>query len=504
MKAIIITVLSVAGLGWGWTRWKSPSAGKSHAVQADATAIAHKDLLRIVVAKSGYLKARNSLLIKPKFQRQGTIQWLVDEGKSVVAGDVLVEFEKTEVENQVIDKEGEVSKSQIELETAQADLAIQARENQSAIETSELALKLAQLKLERHLVGDGPNQRRQKELAAEKARSTFKRLSDQFAMVPELAKEGFLTENQVEEERIALREAEITLETAEKELELYIKYGDPVDMLQLENAVEDAERSLLTAKEKAEINLKERRVRVSNTERQLRAAQEQLAKLKKELEYMTILAERPGLVHYGDPERPWMRDEIKVGGVFRQGNTILTLPDLREMQVRLQIHEADIDQIKLGQSVDVTVETSRERAFTGKVTKVDSVASESWGEGRSFNIEITLDPVEVDLRAGVTARAEIHIEDVADALQVPVHSVLAEGGKHWCFVVEGDAWAEREVEVGKHSLFHVQILKGLIEGERVLLYDPRNSAQGKGAAKPSDRTKVEAPSDAPKPAGATP
>ncbi len=498
MKPLII-VLCLAAAAWSWSRWGQASATAGRTVLAESTATASVGKLPIVVTKSGYLKARNSLLVKPKFQRQGTIQWLVDEGKSVESGDVLVEFEKTELETQVTDKESEVSKSQIELEAAQADLAIQARENMGAIEASELTLKLASLKLERHQVGDGPNQRRQKELAAEKARSTFMRLTDQFAMVPELAKEGFLTENQVEEERIALREAEINLETAEKELELYSKYGEPVDLLQLENAVKDAQRSLETARQKADINLKERQVRVANTERQLRASQEQLKKLKQELEYMTIRAERAGIVHYGDPERPWMRDEIKVGGVFRQGNTILTLPELREMQVRLSIHEADIDKVKLGQAVAVTIETSKDRTFTGQVTKVDSVASENWGEGRSFNIEVTLDPSNIDLRAGVSARAEIHVEEVDDALLIPVHAVVAEGGKHICFKVDGNGWQEAEVTIGKHNLFHVQVLTGVNVGDQVLLYDPRATSAGKGVSKPEAGADA-APNPAPAPA----
>jgi RND family efflux transporter MFP subunit len=481
MKTLVITLLVAAGAAGAWTWLRPATLAAEKSVLADATVLARRDVLRVTVSNGGFLKALNSLLIKPKFQRQGTIQWLVDEGKAVEAGDVLVEFEKTDIETQIADIESEVSKSQIELEAAQADLAIQARENQGTIDSSELTLKLAQLKLERHNFGDGPNQLRQKELDLEKARSTYKRLSEQFLMVPELAKEGFLTENQVEEERIALREAEIAQETAQKELELWNKYGAPVEVLQLENAVKDAERALVNAREKAEINLKERQVRVANTERQLKQAQDRLAKMKTELGLMTIKAEKPGIVHYGDPERPWMREEIKVGSVFRQGNTILTLPDLREMQVRLEVHEADIDKVKLDQKVDVTVETCKGRSFTGKVTKIASVATSNWGEGKTFSVEVTLDAAATELRAGVSAKAEILVDEIPDVVVVPVHAVVAEQGAHFCFVSEADGWKQRKVEIGKNNVHLVQVLEGLNGGERVLLYDPRGTSKAGGS-----------------------
>jgi hypothetical protein len=117
-------------------------------------------------------------------------------------------------------------------------------------------------------------------------------------------------------------------------------------------------------------------------------------------------------------------------------------------------------------------------------------SSTSWADesNKSFRVEITLDSTPPELRAGVTAKVEIQVETLEDAVQCPIHAIVPEGGKHLAWVVKGSSFEEREVHIGKNSAHLVQILEGLSEGEEVLLYDPRSEsgtrvgAEGKAAA----------------------
>src|SRR3989442_447611 len=129
-----------------------------------------------------------------------------------------------------------------------------------------------------------------------------------------------------------------------------------MEMAQRGNAVKDAERGLTNAREKSEISLKEKEARQTSSDGKVKSTEARLAKLQKELGFMTIRAPRAGLVYYGDPAEPWMHDEVKVGRRINQGNTVITLPELKEMQVLIQVHEADIDLVKLEQPVLVTLE----------------------------------------------------------------------------------------------------------------------------------------------------
>lgn len=505
MKALIVIVIlgGLGALGFRYAERFLPSAKAEGTAPESLFGVRHGDL-QITVVENGYLKAKNSVHVEPQFQREGTITWLVDEGKTVEKDDVLAEFDKTEVENQIDERERELIQQQTELESATAELEIQRRDSQASIESAQFSLDISKLKLERYLNGDGPNELRKFMLGAEKARSEFDRLTEGFKQVPELLNEGFMTKIDAEEERIRLRESEITKESAEKELELYQRYTDPMERRQLDSNVKDAERVKLNAEEKAAISIREKETRVGRSEAQVKQTEQRLEKLKKEVELMSIKAPQPGVVHYGDPAQPWNREEIKVGNRFYRGNTLFTLPDLREMQVLINIHEADIDLVKESQVVHITVEAVKERTFMGKVTRVAQVANSDWMESanKTFQVEITMDAIDVELRSGITAHVEIQVEVLEDVLHVPVHAVVAEGGRHFCFVPSGEAFDERVVEIGKCNEHYVVITKGLDEGDSVLLYDPRDgtATERRGQAESSSSAGFTPPESASVPA----
>ncbi len=484
-KSIVVLVL-LLGLGLAASgRWFV--LGKESGAEIAPTSRFHvaRGDLAIAIEENGYLTAKDNVKITPKFKGQGTITVLVEEGKSVVPGDVLVEFDKTQLEQQISELENTLVQYEIELEAARANLEIQERDNQATIEKAELDLQMAQLGLERYEQGDAPNELRKLNLAVEKADSELDRAKERFQQVPQLVEQGFLTRIQEEEERIRLREAEIGAENATKELELHQTYTTRMDRTKKETEVKDAQRQLENARKKADINLKERQATVAQRERQVQSTKSRLEQQRTELGHYTIKAENPGVVHYGDPDQPWWREDIRVGSTVYQGRILVTIPDLTTMQVLLQVHEADIDQIKMDMPVVVTVDARKGETFTGKITEIASVAtSANWTDesNKTFKVEVTLDSPTADLRAGVTAKAEIAVETLADVFYVPIHAIVPEGGKHLAFVLHGQDIEEREVKIGKNNAHHVQVLEGLSEGEEVLLYDPRSEGQSSAAS----------------------
>jgi len=489
-----IWVLLIVGGGLAasgrWIGFGKAEAASS--VPATSRAKVGRGDLRIVIEENGYLTAKDNVKITPKFKGQGTITVLVEEGKSVVPGDVLVEFDKTQLENQISELENSLVQYEIEREAAKANLEIQERDNQAAIEKSELALQMAKLTLERYQQGDAPNELRKLNLAAEKATSELERARERFKEVPQLVEQGFFTRIQEEEERIRVREAEINEENAKKDLELYQAYTTRMDLTKKESDVKDAERELENARKKADINLKEKQAALAQRERQVTSTKTRLDQQRTELGHYTIKAENPGIVHYGDPEQPWWRDDIKVGSNVYQGRTIITIPDLTTMQVLVQIHEADIAQIKDDLPVIVTVDSRKGETFHGKITEIASVAtSANWTDesNKTFKVEVTLEGSTGDLRAGVTAKAEIEVDTLENVLYVPIHAIVSEGDKYMAYVPGDSGFQERLVKIGKNNAHYVSILEGLSEGEEVLLYDPRQEGTGSNSQAPSAESK---------------
>lgn len=499
MKTAAIALLVLALLAATARSWLGIGGAEQEQISANARAKVTRGPLRITIEQDGFLSAKQNVSIKPKFKGQGTITWLVDEGKSVQPGDLLIEYDKTQIENQVSELENSLIQFELEREAAETNLEIQKRDNAAAVEKSELALTMAELALERYEKGDAPNELRKLELALEKAQSELERAKERFEQVPELVRQGFLTRIQEEEERIRLREAEINAESAKLELSLHDAYTRKIEGTKKEADVKDARRELANATEKAEINLKEKQAALAQRERQVNSTKTRLEQQRTELGHYTVKAEIAGTVHYGDPEQSWWRENIKVGSVLYQGQTVITIPDLSEMQLIVQVHEADIEKVALEMPVNVTVDSRRGESFQGRIIEIASVASSTnWSDekNKSFKVKIALGSTPGSLRAGVTAKAEIQVETLEDVLQAPVHAVVPEGGKHFAFVIGPSGPEKREVEIGKHNAHFVQVLKGLSEGEELLLYDPRTegaagSAGDAGRAEPGASTPAE-------------
>ena len=127
-------------------------------------------------------------------------------------------------------------------------------------------------------------------------------------------------------------------------------------------------------------------------------------------------------------------------------------------------------------------------SFTGKVTRINAVASSNWRNenSKSFGCEITMDAIDVELRAGITAKVEVQVEKLVDVVHVPIHAVFSEGGESFCFVPQEPAWAKRTVHVAKNNAHYVVIEDGLAEGEKVLLYDPREGEATESDGEPKD------------------
>jgi HlyD family secretion protein len=273
-----------------------------------------------------------------------------------------------------------------------------------------------------------------------------------------------------------------------------------------ENKVTDAIREVETAKKRGEASLGQKTVAVQQVEKRLKVQQDQLKERQADLENMTMKAPCPGIVVHGNPHEYWNRERIKVGSSIYGGFTVCTIPDLRVMQVKLQVHEADISKLKTGLKATISTDSYPGQLFDGEVSKIATVASgnNDWGgssEVKKFDVEVTMQTPEVKLRPGISAKCEIHVEVREKALYVPLQSVFVEEGEAFCHVQgAGGPPHKRRIVVGKSNDNYMEVTEGLNEGDLVLLYNPLLPDAGgkaKDGAKPTDDKAKEKEKDQP-------
>lgn len=436
--------------------------------------------LVITVRGSGEIRAKDANKIVPQIKRMAALSYLVTEGQSVQSNEVVARFNTDEAERRLSDGESALSSAEQNLLTAQTELEIQRMDAATNLKLAEQTLASAQRELEKLRQGDAPLERRNAELKVATTTSKAERTRKRYAEIKDLLTEGFVTEDQVEEERIGAETAEVEKETAQVELQLYNQYTMPLKQATAENAVAKAETELEKTRKQNEVQVRSREQAVQVAQRNLDRAKYELGQAKDELGALEVKAPAAGVVTYGDPENPWRRGEIVVGANLSPGQVLMTIPGVANMQAVINVPEADVHRVRKEQPVTVTVEALPGRTFAGKIAMVAEVANAGgwWGSAvKEFKVDITLDDAR-DLKPGFSCDAEIVTDVVGEALQVPVQAVFQEGEEYVVYR-EGKRQPRTKVTIGRASNTQVEITAGLEEGDRVLLSIPEHHDEEK-------------------------
>lgn len=151
---------------------------------------------------------------------------------------------------------------------------------------------------------------------------------------------------------------------------------------------------------------------------------------------------------------------------------VMTLGDIDQVFVRGQVDEADIGQVSLGQSARITTETFRERTFTGRVTQISPIGVEE-NNVTTFEVEISIDNPGQELKANMTANAEIVLEELPGSVILAEAAVAYDADRNaFVDLLDPDAAGGRRrvpVTLGYGDGTRVQVLDGLEPGDRVIL-----------------------------------
>lgn len=149
---------------------------------------------------------------------------------------------------------------------------------------------------------------------------------------------------------------------------------------------------------------------------------------------------------------------------------VMRIGDVERVFVRGRVDESDIGGVRLGQRANITTESFRDRVFGGRVTQISPLGVER-DNVTTFEVEVSIDNPGGELKANMSANAEIVLEEAQGALVVPEAAVTYDTSRAaFVDVVSPGGPVERVgVELGIGTGTRVQVLSGLTEGQQVLL-----------------------------------
>jgi RND family efflux transporter MFP subunit len=277
--------------------------------------------------------------------------------------------------------------------------------------------------------------------------------------------------------------------------------------LKEERALEVERARLGLQRVKAQLRAKETAARAEVAAKAAAADLERARKKEVELELSKCVLRAPqdGVVLYYVPEqsRTGQAPIVAQGEPVREGQKLLRIPDLAQLQLNVRVHEALVAHLRNEdplnpdgwQQAEIRVDAFPRRVLRAHVKTVDKVASQQdWfaADVKVYKTVVALDVPLAGLKPGMSAEVRIHAERTpGPVLQVPVQAVVAVGKKRLCFVVTDKEVQEREVVLGLNNGGAVEVTSGLKEGEAVLL-SPRSIA-GRVAPRMDARTAAPAP-----------
>lgn len=210
--------------------------------------------------------------------------------------------------------------------------------------------------------------------------------------------------------------------------------------------------------------------RLKQARAQVLQNQASLKQLEEQLSYTTILAPMDGVILSRDVEIGDAVSSILVLG--STATLIMTEGDTTKVYVKGKVDEADIAHVYLGQPARIKVESFRDRVFNGKVTKIAPLGVEK-DNVTTFEVRVSIDNQNGELKANMTANAEILLDEHKGVLTVPENAVTYDNQKNAFVNVpdrrQKDGMRKIPVKVGLSNGSVTEIAGGLKEGEPVVL-----------------------------------
>jgi len=176
----------------------------------------------------------------------------------------------------------------------------------------------------------------------------------------------------------------------------------------------------------------------------------------------------------------------KVGDQLNGSAVICEIVNYNKLQLDIQVDEMDILKVKTGQTADITVDALPKEKFQGEVIDI-AKEGESKNGVSLYSVTLQINkPGEI--KAGMSARAEIIVENKTNVVVVPIEAVQQRQGKSFVLVDDGTSKQEpastsevrqttgiqtpgsmREVTIGIQNETYAEIVSGLKAGENVMI-----------------------------------
>ena len=388
--------------------------------------------LSVTVTENGAVESSNNKEIKCLVQGGSTVLWVIDTGTIVKPGDELVRLDQSKIEDKILQQ-------RIVYETALANKI-----------TAESDVAVAEISITEYLEGTYQEDRSTIEKDIFEAEQKLRKAELSHQSMERLAAKGIVKNLQLQGEQFAVDSAQKDLELKKTKLLSLEKYNKEKKLQELKST------------------LKATQAKLASFEASLELEKTRLSREEMQLENCVIKADTAGMVIF--PSMAAWKDtpDIEEGATVREQQTLLMIPDVSQMQVKVGIHESKVERLEVGMPAKVQLQDLTLDGSVGEIAEVTRPAGWWTGNVVKYDTIIKLEP-HSGLKPGMSAIVDVVLAKHDDVLTIPVAAIVESGSGFYCWVQTEMGVKQRVIKLGDSNDEFTVVLVGLTEGEQVIL-----------------------------------
>ena len=253
-----------------------------------------------------------------------------------------------------------------------------------------------------------------------------------------------------------VRAAKAALDLADKNLHRYEKLVESGDVSRAVYDQQKSQRDQAAEQYQALIHQAQQNyAAVANSQGAVDAAQTNLSLVKRNLTYTTVTAPMAGYVS----DRP-----ADVGEYISPQQKVATIVNLNPLRVRIDVPEQAIPQIRVGESVSVSVAAYPDRSFSGHVARVSPSLNST---SRTLTVEADVQNPNAELKPGQFATVRVLLPQSEVAVLVLQRALRTISGSTYVYVLKNGFAQQRLVQTGQTEGDLIEIKSGVTADEVV-------------------------------------
>ncbi len=445
-------------------------------------------LIKVEVTLKGWFEPVTTSEVALRLKRWSSlkVRRVVEHGTEVRRGDVLIEFETDKIDQSIADQELALKLAEISLKRAETNLEVLSKITPLNLAATARRKQYAEEDYQRYLKVERPSMVKSAEFSLAQSKHALEYEKEELRQLEKMYRADDLTEETEEivlkRQRHAVERAEYYLELARQRHEQTLK----VELPRLDRSMKDGttRQQIDAAQSKVllPLDLERARLELEQSRIQLARQREQLQEMKADREAMVVKAPFDGVVYYGRFVRgKWtgpgtVASKLKPGGSVSSGDTLMTLVKPQPLMVRVNVPEKVLYRLRRGMKATVTPGGFPKVRLNGSISRVSAVpVSDGTFEAQ---LRVSIGPDEASLVPGMACQVKVVPVLKRRALVVPASAVgtdQIDDQKHYVYrVTDKDKRVKQVVTLGERSGDRVEIVDGLVAGDKILSEYPKN------------------------------